>query len=87
MSLNQQHLVTRRKFSQEEDQLIKHLYEVVGINDWKIIASQMPIINNRSAKRCKERYLNYLNPTIQKNELTINDDHLLLELIESYGKK
>jgi hypothetical protein len=74
-------------FTPEEDNLMKNLFEVIGIVDWKAIASKMPKMNQRTAKSCKERYLNYLSPSVENKAWTIEDDNLLLELIEKHGKK
>jgi hypothetical protein len=75
------------KFTQEEDELIEYLYEVVGIVNWKVIASEMPKMNHRTPKTCQERYVNYLSPSIDRKAWTIEDDNLLLELIEKHDKR
>jgi hypothetical protein len=75
------------KFTPEEDNLIKHFYEIIGIVDWKVIASKMPKMNHRTAKSCQERYVNYLSPSIDNKAWTIEDNNLLLELIEKHGEK
>lgn len=77
----------KKKFTQEEDDLVKFLFEEAGVKDWKLIASTMPQNNHRTPKSCNDRYQNYLKSSLNHDAWTIEEDHLLFELIEKYGKK
>jgi hypothetical protein len=41
----------------------------------------------RSARQCKERWVNYLSPTLNTGEWTPEEDRLLLEKQRAYGTK
>lgn len=72
-----------RKFTPEED---KHLVELVknyGKN-WAEIAKQM---GNRTKKQCKERYINYLDPTIDQSPFTPEEDKFIIEKHKILGSK
>jgi hypothetical protein len=75
---------TRILFTKEEDDLIKHLYEDIGIKDWNKISQYLP---NRSAKNCQDRYINYLRPNLKAGNWTKEEDDHFLKLVEKYGKK
>lgn len=71
------------KFTPDEDNKILDLIAQYG-NDWPKIAKNLP---NRNAKQCRERYINYLNPSVNKNPWTEYEDQLLLEKFNEYGSK
>jgi hypothetical protein len=71
-------------FSKEEDNTIKHLYENIGIRDWKEISHQLP---SKTSKNCQNRYLNYLQPNLKTDNWSKEEDDHLLNLVESYGGK
>lgn len=41
----------------------------------------------RSAKRCRERWNNYMDPNLKKTPYTDEEDIHLLQLVKNYGKK
>ena len=51
-----------KAFSEEEDQLIRHLYEEMRIKKWGMIAKTLTEDYNfpRNAKQCRDRYLHPL---------------------------
>lgn len=79
----------RNLFSLEEDNLILHFVSLIGENDWKNISIYLKQHNfNRSSRQCKERYFHYLNPKINNSpEWTNEEDELLIQMVESTGKK
>lgn len=74
----------RQLFSQEEDELLKVLVRQFGDQAWKKIAQQMP---NRTPRQCRERYKNYLAPTIQNGPWTEAEDQLLCQKVTELGFK
>jgi hypothetical protein len=76
--------VIRKPFTIEEDFLIKHFYEAENITKWKQIAAHLP---GRTAKSCKDRYMNYMIPNLTTDQFSQEEDQLLLELIQNHCKK
>jgi hypothetical protein len=74
----------RRKFSPEEDSMLRVLVRENGIGDWKSIASQMP---DRDVRQCKERWFHYLAPCLVQKAWTPDDDVLLEAKVAQYGNR
>lgn len=59
--------------------------EVIPIGfSWKEVANY---VRSRSAKQCRERFLNHLSPHINKDNWTVEEDEQLYQLIEQYSTK
>lgn len=72
----------RKKFTPEEDQII---FEFVGDNkypNWNELAALIP---GKTGRQCRERYQNYLDPNLNKDPWTPEEDRLLLELYRVHG--
>jgi hypothetical protein len=54
-------------FMTEEDQIIRDFVSKHGISSWSKIVKVLP---NRTAKQCKERWKNVLDPNLSKSEWT-----------------
>jgi hypothetical protein len=74
----------KRLFTEQEDILIKYYYEDLNIKSWKIISFYL---KNRTPKNCRDHYQNYLDPKIINKPFNVEEDDLLIELVEKYGKK
>jgi len=68
-------------WTKEQDEKLLECIKKYGIN-WKMIAKEMP---NRSGKQIRDRYLNNLNPELNKNKFTPQEDKLLISLYNKYG--
>ena len=73
----------RNMFSNQEDQLLMNLYNLVGDN-WYEISRLMP---GRNPRQCKERYMTYLNPKTRIGGWTQTEDELLIEKYQVFGSK
>lgn len=72
---------SKAHFTKEEDQII--LDNFTGHNtDWERIAR---LLGNRSPKNVKDRYCQYLNPTINFAPWTEKEKIMLFELAQRYG--
>ena len=71
----------KKIFTHKEDEKLKKLVGKHGYK-WPLIAEQMP---NRDRKACRERYLNYLVPGIEKGKWTEEEDELLLEKAKEFN--
>jgi hypothetical protein len=70
------------KFSHEEDHLLIHLVQIYGENNWKEIAKEFPA---RSARQLRERWRFYLNPNLDKNPFTSEEDQIIIEGQKQFG--
>lgn len=88
MSTNQNKQVLLKRprvsFTQKEDEIISFFVNIIGTNKWSIISKY---VKNRTAKQCRDRYMNYLKPGLSNIEWTPDEDELLLELYSKYGPK
>ena len=60
-----------------EDEILKAGVMKYGLNSWARIAS---LLNRKSAKQCKARWYEWLDPAIKKTEWTREEDEKLLHL-------
>lgn len=73
----------RQTFTPEEDARL-HLLVMKHGQNWKLIASEMP---NRSVRQCRERYQNYLAPGVLNGPWSQQEDKLLYEKYQIFGRK
>jgi hypothetical protein len=55
-----------------------------GNKDWNSIAEQM---GTRNARQCRERYNNYVNPSLRRDSWTDEEDATLIEKFREFGPK
>lgn len=84
-SWNKEKKVTQRKlFSVEEDHILRCLVMQHGDKDFKKIAAFMP---GRTVRQVRERYKNYLSPTINNGPWSREEDELLRLKFAEIGPK
>lgn len=76
--------IPKRKFSKEEDILLKSLVEEYGTNEWEKISKNIP---GRNIRQCRERWMNYVNPNIVSSPWTTSEDEELENLISRFGSQ
>ena len=74
----------KKTFSREEDNLINFVVTAFGNRNWEMIAT---FVKGRTAKQCRDRYMNYLKPGLTNIEWTQSEDDLIIELYMKYGPK
>jgi hypothetical protein len=72
------------KFTLAEDEQLRTLVESIGTNDWCEIAKRMV---GRNARQCKERWMNYLSPTLNTAAWTRDEDFLLIQKYTEFGSR
>jgi hypothetical protein len=72
------------KFSAAEDAQLRTLVDSFGEHDWYAISLRMP---GRSSRQCKERWVNYLTPSLNTAAWTAEEDDLLLAKQREYGSR
>jgi hypothetical protein len=60
-----------------QDEILKAAVMKYGLNQWARISS---LLNRKSAKQCKARWYEWLDPAIKKTEWTREEDEKLLHL-------
>ena len=74
----------RKPWSSDEDGRLRSLVSGHGIQQWALVASQMP---GRNGKQCRERWHNHLDGTVNKAEWTEEEDQALLDAHRVMGNK
>ncbi|XP_071704853.1 transcription factor MYB3R-1-like isoform X2 [Rutidosis leptorrhynchoides] len=71
-------------WSREEDEVITRLVEQLGAKKWSTIAQHLP---GRIGKQCRERWHNHLNPNINKEAWSQEEEIALIQAHQIYGNK
>ncbi|XP_010249700.1 PREDICTED: myb-related protein 3R-1-like isoform X2 [Nelumbo nucifera] len=71
-------------WSKEEDEIIIELVNKYGAKKWSTIAQALP---GRIGKQCRERWHNHLNPAINKEAWTQEEELALIQAHQIYGNK
>ncbi|KAF5461597.1 hypothetical protein F2P56_017677 [Juglans regia] len=71
-------------WSKEEDEIIVKLVNKYGPKKWSTIAQHLP---GRIGKQCRERWHNHLNPAINKEAWTQEEELALIRAHQIYGNK
>ena len=74
----------KHKFTDEEDKELDAIVKEIGFSSWKLVSMRM---KNRTPRQCKERWINYLQPNINKDKWTKPEDDLLFYLVNKLGSK
>jgi hypothetical protein len=72
------------KFTHQEDETLRDLVEELGAVDWTRISQRM---EGRNPRQCKERWVNYLAPTLKKAVWTREEDRRLIQKHRELGAK
>ncbi|GAQ88730.1 Myb domain protein [Klebsormidium nitens] len=71
-------------WSPEEDNLLSRLVKKFGARNWHFIS---PVMAGRSAKSCRLRWCNQLNPDVEKRPFTAEEDDIILQAHTVHGNK
>jgi hypothetical protein len=74
----------RKAFSAEEDDRLRELVSRLGDTNWRAIAGKMP---RRSRRQCRERWSNYLSPTVCNGTWSLWEDDMLRSKVHEHGRK
>ena len=83
---------SRKDWSQQEDDALKGIVDLRGSSSWTLVAKEINSIFHRGKpvrvpRKCRERWINHLNPNINKGSWTIHEDITLIELQLKYGNR
>ncbi|EOA19905.1 hypothetical protein CARUB_v10000155mg [Capsella rubella] len=71
-------------WTKEEDEMIVQLIKKYGPKKWSTIARYLP---GRIGKQCRERWHNHLNPAINKEAWTQEEELVLIRAHQIYGNR
>jgi hypothetical protein len=74
----------KQRFSRDEDAHLARIVAKYGQSDWVHVAACM---GSRNARQCRERWRNYLDPELRRDEWTAQEDQLLKQLFDQLGPK
>mmetsp|Transcript_21083 Transcript_21083/g.30461 ORF Transcript_21083/g.30461 Transcript_21083/m.30461 type:complete len:625 (-) Transcript_21083:302-2176(-) len=80
----------RRVWAKEEDEAIRALVAKYGTKTWSVIAEQIVKeydIEGRTGKQCRERWHNHLDPNINKNSWTEEEEKIMSEAHKELGNR
>jgi hypothetical protein len=80
----------RRVWTTEEDNAIRQLVAKHGTKSWSVIAENLQkelSIAGRSGKQCRERWHNHLDPFINKNSWTEEEEKIMSQAHKELGNK
>ena len=77
-------MIKGRWTAEEDQKLLKIVNENLHIKNWGHAARFIP---GRTAKQCRERYTNHLDPDIKKGNWTVDEDKLIAEGHKRLGNK
>jgi len=80
----EKNVIIKGSWTDEEDDILKNLVKTHGAKRWSFIATHL---RGRVGKQCRERYLNHLDPHINKKEWTLEEDKLILRMHETNGNQ
>jgi hypothetical protein len=72
------------KFTPEEDDLLRSSIHLYGTSNWSLIAEH---VGEKTARQCKERWVNYLSPDLNLRPWSPDEDALLLQKHAELGSR
>jgi hypothetical protein len=77
------HKSCKVRWSTEEDRLLAQSIEIHGTLNWTLVANSIP---GRTGKQCRERWVNQLNPQLNFEVWTPEEDSCLMSLVALHGR-
>jgi hypothetical protein len=72
------------RFSSSDDSILRRIVENAGTENWERVASLM---DNKTPRQCKERWTNYIDPRLSRDNWTTEDNALLYTKVADLGTK
>ena len=74
----------------KEDTVLTKIVDEVGLNDWTAVATRLKQRQEqiqRTGKQCRERWYNHLDPAVNKEVWSYEEELLLFELHRELGNR
>jgi hypothetical protein len=72
-------------FSPQDDEELRNLVDTFGESNWNDVAIRMPFGFN--SRQCRERWRNYVNPSLHNHSWTDEDDRNLIDEFAKHGTR
>ena len=82
--VNEQPKTIRKRFTPTEDDKLRSIVGQQKTPNWSTVAGMM---EGRTPRQCKERWFNYLSPTISNEKWSEDEDKLLMKMYNESGPK
>jgi hypothetical protein len=76
--------IHRKKFTRQEDEILRNLVNQFGQSDWGLIARHF---QNRTPRQCRERWKHYVSPDVVTGDWTEADDQMLRAKVTEFGPR
>lgn len=74
----------KKKFTEEDDLNLLYAVNQLGTLHWGEVAKRLP---GRTARQCRERWMNYVNPCISSKPWTKEEDEIIIRKLQEFGTK
>ena len=78
----------KKAWTETEDMALIRVVNAIGSKSWTLVSIELKRSENyhRTGKQCRERWNNHLNPKIVKTSWTNQEDDLIFELYQKFGR-
>ncbi|OHT16476.1 Myb-like DNA-binding domain containing protein [Tritrichomonas foetus] len=76
--------LVKGSWTRQEDEIIIEFVKQYGVKNWTKLASHLP---GRIGKQCRERWRNHLDPDVNREPWTPEEDNNLMALHEQFGNQ
>eukprot|EP00299_Pterocystis_sp_00344_P010078 c4426_g1_i1.p1 GENE.c4426_g1_i1~~c4426_g1_i1.p1 ORF type:complete len:347 (+),score=45.57 c4426_g1_i1:29-1042(+) len=77
-------MTTRQPWDSKEDIALARAVDQAGTKNWPEVAR---LVANRSAKQCRERWKNHLDPSIRRGRWSKKEDKKIMSFVTNHGQK
>ena len=80
---------TRKAWTKEEDEVLIQSIQTYGVGHWAAVAQALREQTGiqRSTKQCRNRWMNTLDPNVNKQEWTPEEEQMIYDLQKQVGNK
>ncbi|CAN6479741.1 unnamed protein product [Victoria cruziana] len=77
--------IKRGAWSEEEDRLLRKCVETYGEGKWNLVPQRAGL--KRCRKSCRLRWVNYLNPSIERGRFSTDEEDLIFRMHRLLGNR
>ena len=73
----------KSKFTEQDDNKLREIVRRLGVKSWRKVSEAM---GNRNPRQCRERWTYYLDPKLNNQPFTEDEDRLLIDVVDRLGQ-